>query len=66
MSGTGGHSVTAFSLEATGVEILEAVHRTANRESAATKTGFMKAVFDTGAQMIILADEDVGSYAYDQ
>ena len=64
LSGTGGPS-EAFSLEASGIEILDAALRTASRERASQQSGVMKAVFDTGAQMIILADEDVGSYIYD-
>ena len=64
MSSTGGPS-EAFSLEASGIEILDAAVRVASRERASQQSGVMKAVFDTGAQAIILAEEDVGSYVYD-
>jgi hypothetical protein len=64
MSSTGGPR-EAFSLEASGIEILDAAIRVASRERASQQSGVMKAVFDTGAQAIILAEEDVGSYVYD-
>ena len=56
LSGTGG-PIEAFSLEASGIEILDAAIRTASRERASQQSGVMKAVFDAGAQMIILAEE---------
>ena len=72
MQSTGGPTVSstggpteAFSLEASGIEILDAAIRVAARERASQKAGVMMAVFDTGAQAIILAEEDVGSYIYD-
>ena len=54
MLSTGG-PIEAYSLEASGIETLDAAVRTASRERVSQQSGVMKAVFDTGAQMMILS-----------
>jgi len=50
------------SLFAARTEILSAVNRISDRETKAPPGAVLQAVFDTGAQRIILLDEQVGTY----
>lgn len=58
-SSTGGPE---FSVLAQRSEILEAVTRLTQRDTCNHRTGYLRAVFDTGAQRVILHEEDVGQY----